>query len=85
MPVWATANTSVMGNFEPPAGMTRGLIFADWDEVNKAGYRAGPRAAMKLARRLSAAGIPCAMRYPADGLKDFNDQLREAKRNGRAA
>ena len=85
IPVWALANTSVMGNFEPPAGMTRGLIFADHDEINKGGYRAGPRAAMKLARRLSAGGIPCTIRYPADGLKDFNDELQARKRKERAA
>jgi putative DNA primase/helicase len=85
MPVWATANTSVMGAFEPPAGMTRAVIFADHDGINKAGYRAGQRAAMKLARRLSSAGIPCAIKYPTDGLKDFNDALAAAKRAGRAA
>jgi hypothetical protein len=45
LPVWSTANASVMGNFEPPAGMTCGVIFADWDEVNKGGYRAGTRGA----------------------------------------
>jgi hypothetical protein len=85
LPVWATANTSVMGAFEPPAGMTRAVIFADRDEINRGGYRAGHRAAMKLARRLSSAGIACAIKYPTDGLKDFNDALAVAKRKARAA
>lgn len=85
LPVWSTANASVMGNFEPPAGMTHALIFADHDAINKGGYRAGQRAAEKLARRLTQQSIGWEIRYPADGLKDFNDELKTRKRAGRAA
>jgi putative DNA primase/helicase len=86
MPVWSLANTSVMKRFEPPAGMTRAVIFADHDSYIPAlKGRPGALAGMKLARRLSSAGIPCRIIYPADGMKDFNDELTARKRNGRAA
>ena len=85
LPVWSTANASVMGNFEPPAGMRCGIIFADWDGINKGGYRAGTRGAERLARRLSERGIRSEIRYPARGLKDFNDELMARKLKSRAA
>ncbi len=86
IPVWSLANTSVMKKFDPPAGMTRGVIFADRDKYIPAlKGRPGALAALKLARRLAAGGIPCKIVYPADGLADFNDELQQRKRAERAA
>jgi putative DNA primase/helicase len=84
MPVWSAANTSVMGAFIPPEGIRRVVIFADRDKLNKAGYRAGQRAAEKLARRLTGCSIDWEIRYPGEGVNDFNDELAR-KRRERAA
>jgi putative DNA primase/helicase len=71
--VWAALNTSLLAKFEPPAHITRLVIFADRDE-------AGLLAAGRLMERLQGR-IPCELRVPPAPHKDFNDVLM-SRRSG---
>ena len=63
---WTALGTSGLKTFEPPAGITELLIFADKDE-----NEAGQKAAWELADRMK---MPVRVRVP-NGHKDLNDLL----------
>lgn len=66
IPVWAALNTSLLQKFEPPAVVTKLVIFADRDV-------AGLDAASKLMQRLQER-VRLEIRTPS--AKDWNDVLR---------
>jgi putative DNA primase/helicase len=67
LPVWAAINKSLLGKFEPPAGVRELVIFADRDE-------AGLDAACRLMERLQGR-VRCAHRPPPSPHKDWNNVL----------
>ena len=67
IPVWAALNTSLLGKFEPPPGVTQLQIYADRDA-------AGLEAAGRLMERLQGR-IRFELRIPRVPHNDFNDQL----------
>ncbi|MGI9304639.1 MAG: DUF7146 domain-containing protein [Gammaproteobacteria bacterium] len=80
MPVWAAANTALLGNLVVPPGVQRVIIWADNDVIKK-GKQAGRIAAEKLADRMGAQGLSVEIRYPKLPAKDkgvdWNDVLLE--------
>lgn len=80
IPTWAGLNTSGMIGFAVPPAVRRVVIFTDHDPINpRTGKRPGSHAAETLRDRLKQQCIACEIRYPGDGLKDFNDELRRRK------
>jgi putative DNA primase/helicase len=71
VPCWAALNTSMLKQWEPPAGVKRVIVFGDAD-----GKFAGQAAAYELARRLSLR-IEVAVEVPDAIGMDWNDVLRE--------
>ena len=59
MPVWSGVATTLMERFEPPAGVTLVVVWADLDVSG-----AGERAAEKLLERLVAKGVRVAVHVP---------------------
>lgn len=55
-PCWATISSTIMESFVPPVGVTEMTIYADNDEPDAKGRRAGQEAAAKLRERLEAIG-----------------------------
>ena len=55
-PCWATISSTIMESFVPPPGVTTVTIYADNDEPDAKGRRAGQDAAAKLTERLRAEG-----------------------------
>lgn len=69
LPVWATISTGIMAGWNPPAGVTRIVIFGDGD----ANY-AGQAAAYGLAFRLSTVpNLVVEVRIPGQTGADWND------------
>jgi putative DNA primase/helicase len=66
-PVWAALNTSLLGKFEPPAGVNLLHIYADRDAP-------GLEAAGRLMERLQVR-VRFELHLPPMPHKDFNDQL----------
>jgi phage/plasmid primase-like uncharacterized protein len=60
MPVWAALSASLLGRWEPPAGVRLVVIWADLDRSG-----AGQAAANRLRDRLLAQGIQVALHLPA--------------------
>ncbi len=56
---WAAVSAPILGNFQPPAGTERVVIWADKDRSG-----AGERYAQKLKNRLEAQGIPAVIMLP---------------------
>lgn len=69
---WAALNTSLLQSFEPPAGVSKVVIFGDHDR-NFAGHAA----AYQLAHRLSAKGVAVELRFPEKPGTDWNDVLMD--------
>ena len=63
MPTWAALSAAVLAKFQPPASVTKLVIFADRDV-------AGLEAAWKLRDRLQ---IECELRVPSPPAKDWAD------------
>lgn len=57
IPTWATISAGIMQNFEPPAGVTKLVIFSDNDKPDARGKRAGQDAAAVLKERMIEKGI----------------------------
>jgi len=78
MPVWAAANTALLGSLVVPPGVQRVIIWADNDVV-KNGKQAGRIAAEKLAERMHAQGRSVEILYPSLPARqigvDWNDVL----------
>lgn len=72
LPVWAALNTSLLGKFDPPPGVTELRIYADRDE-------AGLIAAGRLMERLQGR-VRFELRVPPAPHKDFNDLLLSRRR-----
>lgn len=72
IPVWAALNTSLLGKFEPPAGVQTLRIYADRDEP-------GLLAAAHLMERLQGR-VRVELKTPPAPAKDFNDLLVSRKR-----
>ena len=68
-PVWACLNTSLLKQWEPPAGVCHVTIYADHD-ANFAGHAA----AYGLAHRLAKMGVECLVHMPPE-IGDWNDVL----------
>lgn len=73
IPVWASANATLLEAFNPPEGVKEVQIFGDHDR----GYR-GQSAAYRLANRLSLMGINVTVEIPMM-FGDFNDVLLSEK------
>jgi len=56
---WAAISAPVLGNFEPPEGVKRVVIWADKDRSG-----AGEKSAQKLKERLNEKGIPAVIMLP---------------------
>ena len=71
-PTWATASSTIMESFVPPAGVRRLTIFADNDTSF-----AGQLAAFTLARRLCALdpGLAITVKVPPEPDSDWLDVL----------
>jgi hypothetical protein len=67
MPVWAALNTSLLGKFDPPAGIKLLHLYADGD-------RAGLEAAGRLMERLQGR-VRFELHVSPPPFNDFNDQL----------
>lgn len=71
IPTWSCVGGRRMGKITIPPGVRTVHLFADNDEPGQA-------AAEDAAKRFSHDGMTVRIKYPADGLKDFNDALRGA-------
>lgn len=70
IPVHAALNTSMLAKWEPPAGTSRVIIFADHDE-----NAAGQAAAWALCHKLRVSGTQAVVELPRIEDTDFNDEL----------
>lgn len=73
VPTWAALNTSLLQKFEPPAGITRLVIFADRDEP-------GLLSAAHLMQRLQGR-VELEIRAPPAPAKDWNDIIPKEPMN----
>lgn len=72
-PGWATLGTSGLKAFQPPAGVTDVVLLAERDESG-----AGEAAAGKAAAALTRQGMRVRVAWPPEGVKDFNDMVKDA-------
>lgn len=70
VPCWAATNATLLGQFEPPEGITRVIVAGD----NDANFT-GQYSAYMLAHRLSLAGIACEVDLPYRAGTDWLDVL----------
>lgn len=72
-PVWAVAGASMMASVQFPSEVRAIVIASDNDE-------AGMRAASRANHAFGGRGLTVRLLRPHDGFKDFNDELRGAKK-----
>lgn len=62
---WAAISAPILGNFQPPEGTERVVVWADKDRSG-----AGERYALKLKERLEAQGIPVTVMLPSQAIPE---------------
>lgn len=81
-PTWATVSATLMQKLEVPEYVEHLLIFADNDEPDHLGRRAGQEAAGILKQRLEEKGIKVTVVLPSKVGTDFADVWIERITNG---
>ena len=78
--LWAALNAGNMGGFPVLAGEPELILFPDNDKVGGDGRQAGADAEAACRARWEAAGRRVTTWWPAEGVKDFDELLKEARR-----